>query len=75
MLVVTTVIAVLTISLLGSRRVGAIEGWPELTLQPIAAGFNQPILATGARDGSGRLFVAEKDGAIRIVRAGQIVRT
>jgi hypothetical protein len=32
-----------------------------------ANGFNQPLFVTGAGDGSGRLFVAEKGGLIRIL--------
>ncbi len=45
----------------------------ELTidLKLIADGFTQPLYVTGARDGSGRLFVVEQPGTIWIVRNGQ----
>ena len=45
-------------------------GTPRLTLQPIASGLEMPVQLTHAGDQSGRLFVAEKEGRIRIVRNG-----
>ncbi len=45
-------------------------GLPRLTLQPIATGLEMPVQVTHANDRSGRLFVAEKKGRIRIVRNG-----
>ncbi|MBS3956014.1 MAG: PQQ-dependent sugar dehydrogenase [Clostridiales bacterium] len=38
----------------------------------VADGFDQPLYVTGAGDGSGRLFVAEKTGALWTVRDGEI---
>jgi glucose/arabinose dehydrogenase len=35
-----------------------------LALEPLAAGFRQPVFATHAGDGSGRIFVLEKAGRI-----------
>lgn len=35
-----------------------------LTLEPVAAGFRQPVFATHAGDGSGRIFVLEKGGRV-----------
>jgi glucose/arabinose dehydrogenase len=35
-----------------------------LAMQPVAAGFSQPVFATHAGDGSGRIFVLEKAGRI-----------
>lgn len=37
-------------------------------LRPVAAGFEQPLGAVSAFDGSGRLFVVEQTGRIEIVR-------
>ena len=46
---------------------------PSASLDPVASGFSQPILVTHAGDGSGRLFVTELAGRIRIVRDGALV--
>lgn len=43
---------------------------PPIALQQIVAGFDRPLHITHAGDGSGRLFVVEKVGRIRIVRDG-----
>lgn len=44
-----------------------------LVLQRIAGGFSQPVFGTHAGDGSGRLFVAERAGIIRIIANGAIL--
>ena len=46
---------------------------PTIALQHIADGFDRPLHITHAGDGSGRLFVVEKVGRIRIVRDGQVL--
>jgi len=43
-----------------------------ITLTQVAVGFSSPVAITNAGDGSGRLFVAEQGGAIRIVRNGAV---
>ncbi|HEY8240893.1 MAG TPA: PQQ-dependent sugar dehydrogenase, partial [Kiritimatiellia bacterium] len=40
---------------------------PDIQLVPVASGFRAPVHATGSRDGSGRLFVVEQAGRIRVV--------
>jgi uncharacterized repeat protein (TIGR01451 family) len=42
-------------------------------LQQVASGFDQPVYVTHASDGSGRLFVVEKAGTVRIVQQGQVL--
>ena len=42
----------------------------QVAFQPFVEGSNQPIFLTHAGDGSGRIFVVEKEGTIRIVRDG-----
>jgi glucose/arabinose dehydrogenase len=45
-------------------------GAPGIRVEPFADGFESPLYATHAGDDSGRIFVVEKRGAIRIVRDG-----
>ena len=42
--------------------------WPTLALTPLVSGLSSPVHITHAGDGSGRLFVVEQLGRIRIVR-------
>jgi glucose/arabinose dehydrogenase len=44
-----------------------------LALESVVVGFNSPLAVVNAGDGSGRLFVAEQGGAIRIVRDGRVI--
>jgi glucose/arabinose dehydrogenase len=46
-----------------------------LRLVPIATGLQMPVFLTHAGDGSGRLFVLEKVGRIRIIADGSVVPT
>jgi glucose/arabinose dehydrogenase len=46
-----------------------------ITLQPFLSGLSAPVLITHAGDGSGRLFVVEKAGVIKIVVGGQVRST
>lgn len=47
----------------------------ELTMElvPLVSGLLDPLRVTNAGDGSGRLFVVEKRGVIRIVRDGELL--
>jgi glucose/arabinose dehydrogenase/predicted small lipoprotein YifL len=44
-----------------------------LRLEPVAGGLDRPVFVTHAGDGSGRLFIVEKGGTIRVVQQGQLV--
>jgi len=53
-----------------------LAAWPTIQLQPVADGFLRPVYITHADDGSGRLFVVEQDGLIRILHTdGSITPT
>jgi glucose/arabinose dehydrogenase len=48
---------------------------PAISLTRVAGGFAQPVTITHAGDGSGRLFVVEQGGRIRIIRNGAVAPT
>ncbi|HSO22902.1 MAG TPA: PQQ-dependent sugar dehydrogenase, partial [Chondromyces sp.] len=52
---------------------GASEPPSDLVLELVADGFAGPVAVTGAGDGSGRLFVVEQQGRIRIVGGGTLL--
>jgi glucose/arabinose dehydrogenase len=65
---------------LGASRPAAVTAqggvtWPNITFAGHVGGFSQPLHITHAGDGSGRLFVVERAGRIRIVKNGQLVTT
>lgn len=51
------------------RRVG------EIGLSPVARGLTRPTFVTQAGDGTGRLFLLEQTGRIRIVKRGNLLPT
>jgi glucose/arabinose dehydrogenase len=46
-----------------------------VALEVAASGFQQPLFVTSVPDGTGRLFVAEQGGRVRIVRDGTVLPT
>ena len=44
-----------------------------ITWDRVATGLAQPTQVTSARDGSGRLFVVEKPGTVRVFRKGRLL--
>ena len=57
-----------------ARPGGTIAGAPTLALVKIADGFNDPTNVASANDGSGRLFVVERVGRVKIVdRDGKVL--
>ncbi len=65
---------------IGAERLAASLSLPVTTsagalarLETVASGFDRPLFVTHAGDGSGRLFVVEQGGKIRIVRDGKVL--
>lgn len=49
---------------------------PSLSFVPIVTGLSQPVLVTNAGDGSGRLFVLERVGRVRVItNTGSLLST
>ena len=44
-------------------------------LDPVASGLSQPVFVTSAKDGSGRLFVVEQTGKVRVIKGGVLLFT
>ncbi len=53
---------------------GTIPGATPIALVKVVDGLVDPIHVASARDGSGRLFVCERHGLVRIVKDGKLVK-
>jgi cytochrome c(L) len=51
-----------------ARPGGKLPGSPKIALVKVATGFYDPTNAASANDGSGRIFVVERVGRVRVVR-------
>jgi len=51
------------------------QNWPQISFGQPIGGFTHPTHLASARDGSGRLFVLEQPGRIRIVKNGALLAT
>ena len=50
-----------------ARPGGDVPGDPKIALVKVADGFNDPVSAVSANDGTGRIFVVERVGRVKIV--------
>ena len=50
-----------------------VQTWPRLFLKAHVSGLSQPVALTHAGDGSGRLFIVEQGGTIRIFKNGALI--
>jgi len=49
------------------------QGWPSVRWEPFISGLSSPVDIQSPHDGSGRLFVLEQVGRIRLIRNGALV--
>jgi glucose/arabinose dehydrogenase len=56
-----------------STPLGPADLVPSLSFVPVATGLSQPLFVTHAGDGSGRLFVLERAGRIRVINSSGIL--
>lgn len=74
--VVRGVISMLLLLLLGcSPASGPGEGWPQIGLQKVVDGLERPLYVTHAGDGSGRLYILEQPGWVRVLEDGRLLET
>jgi hypothetical protein len=68
------VVVAVALALVGGTGAAARDsGVFDFGLELVAGGFDQPVQVVDASDDSGRLFVVEQPGQVRIVRDGQVV--
>jgi glucose/arabinose dehydrogenase len=51
----------------------AAAEWPQIALDERFTGFDRPVQLIHAGDGSGRLFVVEQEGRIKVISGGQVL--
>ena len=56
-----------------ARPGGQLPGDPKIAIVKIADGFNDPTGVASAFDGSGRIFVVERVGKVKIVKDGKVL--
>jgi glucose/arabinose dehydrogenase len=59
----------------GAVGVAAAPSDAHIKLTRIASGLSKPVFATTAPDGSGRVFIVEQTGRIRILKSGRVLST
>jgi glucose/arabinose dehydrogenase len=64
-----------TPAMLVARPAGVLPGIPAIQLVQVASGLADPVHVTAPRDGSGRLFIVERVGRIRIVQQDELLAT
>ncbi len=70
---VPVVLLILWASCAAPARAQSGADWPQLILTPVVGGLQSPVHITHAGDGSGRLFVVEQPGRIRLIKGGALL--
>jgi len=71
--IILLVAVVLLAVFLDGRRSGQAAPLPAVALRKIVAGLSSPVQVTHAGDRSGRLFIVEQGGRIRILKNGRLL--
>jgi glucose/arabinose dehydrogenase len=71
--IILLVAVVLLAVFLDGRRSGQAAPLPAVALRRIVAGLSSPVQVTHAGDRSGRLFIVEQGGRIRILKNGRLL--
>jgi len=69
----TGTIGIFVSILLGCAMGQSTPGWPQLRFIKVLSGLALPVHVTHAGDGSGRLFIVEQRGRIRIAKNGALL--
>jgi len=72
----TTVVFVTLVANLAwwpATALGQNEEWPRLALVPVVDGIDQPTHIANAGDGTGRLFLVEQPGTVRLLKDGALL--
>jgi glucose/arabinose dehydrogenase len=64
-----------TVQRFGPLTNHSLGPFPTIQLQPVVSGLTMPVTVTNADDGTGRIFIVEQDGQIRILINGTILPT
>jgi len=48
--------------------------WPDITLEPFVEGLSRPTSIQNAGDDTGRIFITEQEGTIRVVRGSSLMK-
>lgn len=68
------ILLIATLTFFGQPSVTG-QSWPQISFANPIGGFQHPTHLTTANDGSGRVFVTEQSGVIRIVKDGAVMAT
>ena len=63
------------VALQANAAPASTPGWPTITLTTLTGGLDKPDYVTHAGDDSGRIFIVERAGSIRIYKNGALLPT
>jgi len=71
---ICTIILFLAIFVYGYVDAQDHAPWPDITLEPFVEGLSRPTSIQNASDGTGRIFITEQEGTIRVVRGSSLLK-